>query len=143
MDRLRDVRCFALVARHLNFSVAAAQMGLSQPAMSQAIARLEGSLGLRLFERSSREVSLTGVGRALLGPARTLLDAATAFEAEGVRLARPAIRLAYPPIVGTLAARVARRLSRSGRGVAVELRAAGRAAAVELLAGGEVSAAIV
>ncbi|MEU6999102.1 LysR family transcriptional regulator [Nonomuraea sp. NPDC046570] len=142
MDRLKDVRCFAVVARRLSFSAAAAEMGLSQPAVSQAVARLEGSLGLRLFERSSREVRLTGAGKALLGHARALLDAATAFEAEGARLARPAIRLAYPPIVGSLAARIARRLSTRGRGTAVELRAAGRAAAVDLLTGGEVSAAI-
>lgn len=136
---LREIQAFAAVASHLNFSRAATQLGLSQPATSQAIGRLERSLGVRLFERSSREVRLTAQGKALLGHASSVLDAAAAFQAEGVRLARPAIRLAYPSLVGTLAARIARRLT---PGIAVELAVAGRSAAAAGLAAGEVSAAI-
>ena len=60
---LRDIACFALVARHRSFSRAAAELGLSQPAASQAIARLERAVGVRLFERTSRAVELSAAGR--------------------------------------------------------------------------------
>ncbi|MCG5218730.1 LysR family transcriptional regulator [Streptosporangium sp. KLBMP 9127] len=142
---LREIGCFALVARHLSFSGAAAELGLSQPAMSQAIGRLERSLGVRLFERTSREVRLSTAGAALLPYAETMLEAAAALSAEAVRLAapaRPIIRLAYPPVVGVLAARVARRLAGRRPAIDVELRAAGWSAATEALARREVSAAI-
>ncbi|RBQ17988.1 hypothetical protein DP939_21690 [Spongiactinospora rosea] len=143
---LREVGCFAAVARHLGFSRAAAELGISQPAASQAVGRLERALGLRLFERTSREVRLTAAGAALLPYAEALLDGAGAFTAEAVRLAAqagPVIRLAYPPLLGELAARVARRLARRTPPIEVELRAAGWAAATAALAAGEASVAIV
>jgi DNA-binding transcriptional LysR family regulator len=142
---LRDIACFALVARQRSFSRAAAELDLSQPAVSQAVARLERAVGVRLFERSSRAVRLSVAGTALLPYADALLDAAAAFGAEAARLAvpdRPTIRLAYPPLVGGLAARVARRLARAAS-VDVELKPAGWSAATGSLAAGEVGAAIV
>jgi DNA-binding transcriptional LysR family regulator len=141
---LRDVRCFALVARHRSFSAAAAALKLSQPAVSQAIGRLERAVGQRLFERSSRDVRLSAVGRALLPRAESLLAEAAAFaDAAGQAVtARPGITLAYPPMLGTFAARLARRLSRGEPGVAVALRSAGRRAAAEAVAAGEAGAAI-
>src|SRR5439155_16178451 len=89
---LRDVGCFALVARHLSFSRAAAELGMSQPAVSQAVARLERVLGLRLFDRTSREVQLSDAGKVLLPHAEALLDQATGFAAEAARLAVPSGR---------------------------------------------------
>ncbi|OPG04906.1 hypothetical protein B1L11_36530 [Microbispora sp. GKU 823] len=71
---LRDIGCFALVARHLSFSRAAAELGVSQPAASQAVGRLERALGVRLFERTSREVRLSPAGKALLPYAEALLE---------------------------------------------------------------------
>jgi DNA-binding transcriptional LysR family regulator len=141
---LRDIGCFAVVARQLNFSRAAAELGISQPACSQAVARLERLLGLRLFERSSREVQLTDAGKALLPHAEALLGQAAAFGAEAARLALPAgpaIRLTYCPLVGTLAARVARRLARRSPGVELDLRTGGWGAATLDLARGTASAA--
>src|SRR5260370_42660658 len=119
---LRDIGCFALVARHLSFSRAAAELGMSQPAVSQAVARLERTLGFRLFVRSSREVRLSDAGRALLPQAEAVLEQAAAFTAEAARLAAPAppgIRLAYAPLVGGFAARIARRLAARKPGVDV------------------------
>jgi DNA-binding transcriptional LysR family regulator len=100
---------------------------------------------VRLFERTSRDVQLTTAGKALLPYAETLLDAAAAFGAEAARLAapaRPTIRLAYPPLVGALAARVARRLATRTTAIDVELRPAGWGAATASLVAGEVPAAI-
>ncbi|MFG3442354.1 LysR family transcriptional regulator [Nonomuraea sp. NPDC047897] len=139
---LRELECFARVAARLSFSGAAADLGMSQPAMSQAITRLERAAGVRLFERTARAVRLTAGGRALLPYAEQALEAAVAFSAEAARLARPTIHLAYPPLVGTLAARVARRLAGRTPSIGVELTAAGRSAASAALDAGEASAAI-
>jgi len=137
--------CFVLVAEHLSFSRAAAELGMSQPAVSQAVARLERVLGVRLFERTSREVRLSDEGKVLLPYAEALLDHATAFAAEAARLAaarRTSIRLAYCPLVGGVAARIARRMARRSPRVEVELRRAGWSAATADLASGAASAAI-
>ncbi|MEV7967696.1 LysR family transcriptional regulator [Sphaerisporangium sp. NPDC088356] len=142
---LREILCFARVAQHLSFSRAADELGMSQPAMSQAIGRLERSLGLRLFDRTSREVQTTPAGKALLPHALALLDTASAFTAEAARLAippRPIIGLAYAPLVGSLAARAARRLAERKPAIDVQLRAAGWRAATQALTRGEVPVAI-
>jgi DNA-binding transcriptional LysR family regulator len=139
---LKEIHCFARVAGRLSFSAAAADLGMSQPAMSQAITRLERAAGVRLFERTAREVRLTAEGKALLPYAEQVLESAHAFTAESARLARPTIHLAYPPLVGTLAARIARRLAGRTPAIGVELTVAGRGAAAQALANGEISAAI-
>ncbi|GAA0945529.1 LysR family transcriptional regulator [Nonomuraea longicatena] len=140
---LREIQCFARVADRLSFSRAAADLGMSQPAMSQAITRLETALDLRLFERTPREVRLTPAGRGLLAQADEVLAAMDGFEAEAARLTRPAIRIAYPALAGPLVARIARRLAARTPPIAVELSVAGRAAAARALDTGEVAAAIV
>ncbi len=141
----REIACFVSVARHLSFSQAAGYLGMSQPAVSQAIARLERSLGLRLFERTSREVRLSDAGKALLPHAEALLDSMAAFSAEAARLAetvgRP-ITLAYCPLVGVFAAQVARVLAGRTPAVQVELRRAGWSTATADLTQGVVSAAL-
>ncbi|MEV0384196.1 LysR family transcriptional regulator [Nonomuraea sp. NPDC050643] len=139
---LREIHCFTKVAGRLSFSAAAADLGMSQPAMSQAINRLERATGVRLFDRTAREVRLTAEGKALLAYAEQVIESAAAFTAEAGRLARPTIHLAYPPIVGALAARIVRRLAGRTPAIGVELRVAGRGAAARALADGEVSAAI-
>jgi DNA-binding transcriptional LysR family regulator len=142
---LRDVSCFVVVADRLSFSRAAATLGMSQPAVSQAIARLERVLGLRLFERTSREVQLSHAGKLLLPYAEALLDNASGLAAEAAWLAVPAggaIRLAYCPLVGTLAARVARRLASRAPAIEVALQAAGWSAATAELVQGSASAAL-
>ncbi|WP_218577281.1 LysR family transcriptional regulator [Phytohabitans rumicis] len=140
----REIACFVQVAERLSFSRAAAALGMTQPAVSQAVARLERTLGLRLFDRSSREVALSDAGKVLLPYAEAMLDHAAAFTAEAARLAEPAsesIRLAYCPLVGALAARVARRLARRSPEIEVELRRAGWSAATAELTQGYAAAA--
>ncbi|MFC4536352.1 LysR family transcriptional regulator [Sphaerisporangium dianthi] len=142
---LRDIGCFAHVAQTLSFSRAATDLGLSQPAISQAIGRAERSLGVRLFERTSREVRLTPAGAALLPYAESLLETAAALRAEAGRLTAPPrtiIRIAYAPPAGGLIAQAARRLARRRPAIEVDLRATGRRAAIEALAKGDVAAAI-
>ncbi len=62
---LQQLRCFAAVVRHLNFSRAAEEMHLTQPTLSRTIQALETALGVRLFERNRQYVLTTDAGRAL------------------------------------------------------------------------------
>ena len=70
---LRQLRVLLAVAEHGGFGRAGGDIGLSQPAVSQAIRGLEAALGLKLLDRTTREVLLTAAGQALVGPLRRLL----------------------------------------------------------------------
>ena len=82
---LRDLRSFVAVAQHRNFSRAAEQLHVSQPALSEQIRKLEDELGAPLFERSSRGATLTDAGEAFLPQARAVLAQAD-VAAESVRM---------------------------------------------------------
>jgi len=73
---LRSLRCFLAVAEELHFGRAAERVGVTQPSLSQQIARLERELGTSLFTRTSRQVRFTPAGRALLPGARRALTEA-------------------------------------------------------------------
>src|SRR5918996_958047 len=76
VPELRHLRYFVVVAEELNFSRAATRLHMPQPPLSVAIRQLEQELGTELFVRTSREVTLTEAGRALLdGARRTLTEA--------------------------------------------------------------------
>ncbi|WP_223569133.1 LysR family transcriptional regulator [Agrobacterium tumefaciens] len=63
---LNDLAAFAAVANHQSFRRAADIMGVSRSALSHAIIGLEGKVGIRLFNRTTRSVSLTQAGARLL-----------------------------------------------------------------------------
>jgi DNA-binding transcriptional LysR family regulator len=71
---LADLRAFVAVAELNSFRAAAESIHLSQPALSRRVEKLEGALGIRLFDRTTRSVNLTAVGRDFSKKARALLD---------------------------------------------------------------------
>lgn len=71
---IRQLRYFAVLAEELSFTRAARRLHVSQPPLSFQIANLEQELGARLFDRTSRSVTLSAAGAALLPHARAVLD---------------------------------------------------------------------
>src|SRR4029453_8547918 len=79
---LNDLDAVVAIARRTSFRAAALDLGMSTTALSNAIRKLEASLGVRLFNRTTRSVSLTDAGRVFVeqvGPA--LQDIRSAMEA--------------------------------------------------------------
>ena len=72
---LHQLRYFVAVAQTGSFSRAAVQCHVSQPSLSQQIAKLEKQLNRKLFDRLNRRVTLTDAGRVLLNQAGTILSA--------------------------------------------------------------------
>ena len=70
---LRQLRYFLAVADAGQLTAAAAALGIQQPPLSQQIAGLERQLGLRLFDRHAKGVTLTEGGRLVAAEARRLL----------------------------------------------------------------------
>ncbi|HEY2847032.1 MAG TPA: LysR family transcriptional regulator [Pyrinomonadaceae bacterium] len=71
---LNQLEVFVTVARERSFSRAAEALHRTQPAVSQAIQRLEETLGEKLFDRSSKDGTLTPAGEVLLDHARHILN---------------------------------------------------------------------
>lgn len=114
MDRFEALTAFVAVADHRGFATAARALGMSPPAITRAVAGLERHLGVSLFHRSTRAVSLTDDGAAFLDRARRLL--AELREAEQVVMGGRSVprgqlyvtapvmfgRLHVLPVIGTL-----------------------------------------
>jgi LysR family hydrogen peroxide-inducible transcriptional activator len=86
---LRDVEYFVAVAETQHFGRAAERCAVSQAGLSEQIRKLEALLGVALFERTTRRISLTPEGEALLVEARGLLDAARALLNAAQRRSEP------------------------------------------------------
>ena len=108
---LRHLRYFVAVAEELHFRRAAERLYVAQPAVSEQIRKLEAELGVRLFDRTHRSVSLTVPGKALLVEARRVLHLAEVamLAARNARDGASALlRIGYVP--DALPARVPRAL---------------------------------
>jgi DNA-binding transcriptional LysR family regulator len=90
--RRGQLRYFVAVAEEGQITSAARKLHLAQPALSQAIAQLEGELGFKLLQRHARGVTLTEAGRAFYEKARSAVDAAADASQTASALARAQAR---------------------------------------------------
>lgn len=143
---LRQLRVFASVGKHLSFVRAAEELALSPPAVSMQIKDLEQQVGLPLFDRNSRTVSLTTVGEYVLAHARRVL--AVMRDAEDLvanfkGLKGGALDVAMVSTAKYFVPRLLTQFRRDHPGVEIHLHVANnRAQVVELMRQGEVELAI-
>jgi DNA-binding transcriptional LysR family regulator len=99
---LRQLRAFVALARSGTFTLAAADLHVTQAALSGLIRELEQTLGARVFDRSTRKVELTELGRDL-APLFTKmlddLDGALADVANRTQLRKGIVRVAAPQLM--------------------------------------------
>ena len=103
MYRIDTIKTLLRVVETGSFSVAARELGVGQPAVSKAIARLESELGVQLVGRTTRRVSTTRVGQRFVdevGPLVRALDDRIAQVARGDRAPSGTVRLAVAPGFG-------------------------------------------
>ena len=122
MDRYL-LRYFLAVAELGSFSKAAARVSVTQPTLSVGIAKLEREVGARLFERTTRRVSLTPAGSKFLGHARRITQE---YEAALREVAEaPRVKRVRAGVLSTIAARDLERIvahhAKHGGGEALEL----------------------
>jgi DNA-binding transcriptional LysR family regulator len=84
----RHLRAFVTLADELHFHRAAARLHVAQPTLSQTLRQLELTVGVQLFERSTRRVVLTAAGRALLEDARAAVAALDAVMVRASQVGR-------------------------------------------------------
>jgi DNA-binding transcriptional LysR family regulator len=97
---LRLLRYFEMLSTELNYRRAAERLFISQPALSGAIRQLECTVGDRLFDRDTRSVSLTAVGREWLPYVRSALrEVDAALDAAATLVDNAQIRIGY--LIGT------------------------------------------
>lgn len=142
----RDLEVFLVLAQTCSFRRTADQVHLSQSAVSGVIARLEDSLGTRLFDRTTRSVTLTAPGEVFVEQAR-LLQAQAEEAAQRVRsitqLQAGKVRIAaLPSLAATVVPRAMARFAQRYPDVSLSLSDTLSGPAFELVRAGQVDFAL-
>jgi DNA-binding transcriptional LysR family regulator len=146
LPELKHLRYFVAVAEELSFSAAARREHVSQQALSRIIQQLEAELGVLLFERTTRSVSPTPAGDAMLAAARRSAAAADeAFEAarraQRGEVTRP-LRIELGSGVLETAAQISRRVRRDHPDIAPRHTAMGATKGIVALLDGRLDAVL-
>jgi len=101
MDNLSGLIAFVRAAENQSFTLAGRALGISSSAVGKSVSRLEERIGVRLFHRSTRQISLTSEGLDFFGRCRTLLqqlqDAEAALSHSKTR-PRGRLRISLPAV---------------------------------------------
>ena len=141
----RQLRVFNEVARHLSFARAAEVLHLTPPAVTMQVKELEGHVGLPLFERSGRQISLTTAGEYMLVHARKMLATLKDAEDTAARLKRIEVGRLTIGMVSTakyFLPRLLAEFQQEHEGVEIRLAVGNREQLVKMLHGNEVDIAI-
>ncbi|GAA3000795.1 LysR family transcriptional regulator [Actinokineospora diospyrosa] len=139
----RELGYFVAVAEELNFGRAATRLGIAQPPLSRAIKQLERRLGVALFTRTSRSVTLTVAGEVLLQEGKRALTALTAARRRAQRAGNPGLVLTMKPnIDGDLLEKILAQFANDPAAVEVEVLIGGIGEQAVLLREGEADAAL-
>ncbi len=144
---LRQLEYFRMTAKLKNLTRAATQLGVSQPNITVAIQKLESSLGLRLFDRSQKQVLLTAEGDIFLQriePALDILHDALRELEDYKNLSKGNIRIGIPPMIGAyLFPRICSDFQKLYPGLSIFLYEEGSMAIRENLEAGELDFGII
>ena len=143
---MRLLRAFVAVAEDLSFTNAATRLHLAQQALSGQVRQLEDRLGVTLFERTTRRVSLTAAGSALLPHARAAIAAAEAGAVAARRAGGAEERIVvalFPLASSPLTAAILRRFAASHPELTVDVITPAMTGAVALLESGHAHVAFV
>lgn len=144
---LRQLRYFVTVAEELHFGRAAARLSMTQPPLSQQIQALEEEIGVRLFSRTRRSVSLTPTAQQWLPAVRRVLADAAGLPELAQRLARGEVGTLSLAFVSTADYGILPDLLRRFRArhpeVQLQLREATSDVQLDALAAGEVDAGLI
>jgi len=139
---LRHLVYFREVARRLHFRKAAEAIAIAQPALSRQIAQLEASLGVRLFNRSSRRVELTPAGAALAERVEPVLSALARIPSDMKAVAEGQVgrlRVAFTGLaMATVLPDILRGFHRQFPGIRLELNESPTSAQIAALQAGEI-----
>ncbi|HEY0663595.1 MAG TPA: LysR substrate-binding domain-containing protein, partial [Thiobacillaceae bacterium] len=142
---LRQFRVFEAVARHLSFSKAAAELHLSQPAVSMQVRGIEAILGLPLTEQLGKKIYLTEAGREVLHASRQItarLDdlQANLMQLRGIDSGR--LNLAVTTTGSAVATDILARVRGKHPNVSIHLDVSNRESVLEQLAANRIELAI-
>lgn len=102
---LKELEHFLAVVQHGGFSKAASNIYVSQPTLSKSIKKLEASLGVTLFERSTRKLVLTDAGELVYNQAMKIISATNELQEaldDLLNIPSGEIKIGVPPLIGTL-----------------------------------------
>ena len=103
MDKLTSMNVFVRVAKSESFSNAAKDLGISKAMVTKHVMELENKLGTRLFNRTTRNLSLTEVGSFYLERAQQVLHDVDEMESVISHLQsepRGVLKISAPPVIG-------------------------------------------
>lgn len=141
----RQLRVFTEVAKHLSFARAAEALHLTPPAVTMQIKELEGHVGLPLFDRQGRQVSLTTAGEYMLVYARKMLATLKDAEDAAARLQRLEVGTLTIGMVSTakyFLPRLLAQFRQEHSGIEIKLVVGNREQLVQMLQGNEVDIAV-